>query len=298
MVVLTTEKDHQREPLLARKCRSCCEVRWRAEFDNLYTKRCVYCTRKVLSAAHCNACGDPSGLTRDRKPRRYCDKSACQDAKRAEVGKVVSEMAARKMSARRSKVCPVCAKRKPLTDEFWSVGRRTVAGEKRYESYCRSCKAADARVRYATDEQRRTAARARAARHREEMLRRRAEDPEFNAAFLERKRASSAREREVRRLRREEAKRVPAQQPSSGTGPEMPAQPLMVAIDAWIAREEITEVAAADRLGTTDRRFRDWRKGGNTRMSIVDRALSAMDLLWFDVYDPATYPEVEAIWEG
>jgi hypothetical protein len=39
MVVLTTEKDHQREPLLARKCRSCCEVRWRAEFDNLYTKR-------------------------------------------------------------------------------------------------------------------------------------------------------------------------------------------------------------------------------------------------------------------
>lgn len=300
MVVLTTTKDRQREPLLARKCRSCCEVRWRAEFDNLYTKRCVYCTRRLMKAAHCKSCGDPSGLTMERKPRRFCGKPECQKARRAEVGEAVAKAAARKMEARNSKVCPVCAKRKPLTDEFWSVGRRTRDGAERFESYCRTCKAADARVRYATNEERRERARERARQHREDVMRRRAEDPAFNAAWLERKREQSAREREVKRQRRAEAKRR-AEQPqhgSSGTGPEMPARPLMVLIDAWMEREGLTDLAAAARLGTSDRRFRDWRKGGNTRMSIVDKALIAMDMLWWEVWSPDEYPEVAKIWEG
>lgn len=109
-------------------------------------------------------------------------------------------------------------------------------------------------------------------------------------------RAAYARERKLRKAGQDVVPHLDVMHENGG--PPLPAQPLMVAIDEWMAREGLSDVAAAALIGTADRRFREWRHGGNTRLAIADAALVAMDLLWFDVWPEDQYPDVAAIWEG
>ena len=79
----------------------------------------------------------------------------------------------------------------------------------------------------------------------------------------------------------------------------MPVGPLVDAALAWIERHGLTLDAAGARFGVDEKTIRRWRDDrGSVRLSDADSVLVAIDLLWFDVWDPAVYPEVAAIWEG
>jgi hypothetical protein len=187
----------------------------------------------------------------------------------------------------------------PLTYEHFGPLKRDPETREiiNFDAYCRGCKRALNNDRYATDEKFRTRARKRAAAWKARTDARRLVDPVFDAEYMARRRKwdQAAKQRAKQRA----TSVVSAPPPSSGHGPNMPAQPLARIIDAWAEREELDDATVAEFLGVTDRRFREWRHPGVcTRLEIADRCLLALDLNWFDVWSPEEYPEVAKMWEG
>lgn len=292
MVVLLPVSDTGSRLKIARKCQRCHEIRWRCEWESIHTNLCIPCVRKA-AARRCRHCKGPVPVVRTDRHRKYCDAEECQAAK-------VQTLAYRGLRARQAKMgttkmCPACGKAKPRTAEFWAVSKRDGSTVQQLDSYCRPCRAADMRARYETDEKRKMDARARAKRQKQRIRERMAKDPVFAAEMRAKKRAWE------RNWKQRVAEREAAEETfSSGTGPEMLVGPLMPTIDAWLVRMELDDEAGAKRLGVSSKRFREWRKrpDAKTRMSLVDSCLVGMDVLWFDVFDPAVYPDVAAIWEG
>ena len=87
----------------------------------------------------------------------------------------------------------------------------------------------------------------------------------------------------------------------------VPAGPLAVAMDRRIKRcdfEDCAGVLSAQEAvcqacGVDPRRLSAWRTGESERttLDLADRVLIGLDLLWFDVWDPARFPEVQAVFE-
>lgn len=125
-----------------------------------------------------------------------------------------------------------------------------------------------------------------------------AQDPERYAARLEANRMDY-------RLRRERAGyHVPPVKESSPSlrEPSLPAAPLATALVSYLRRNaplnpETGEPLAnpvLEGMGIEPRTFYAWRVGerASVRFAVVDRALTAMGLNWWDVWDPAEHPEV------
>ena len=87
----------------------------------------------------------------------------------------------------------------------------------------------------------------------------------------------------------------------------VPAGPLAVAMDRRIMRarfageasDSTAQMAVCAACEVDPRRLSAWRTGESTRttLDLADRVLIGLDLLWFDVWDPAEYPEVRAVFE-
>jgi hypothetical protein len=295
MVVLTNEALPYEYPALTKRCFTCREMRWRAEYPHIYARRCLPCSEGVKKA-RCAHCGGPAALDTRGLARKFCDLPECRDASHALS--TAASVEARMARARGGMhTCAVCGIEKEKNRENFTPQRRGPNGEVvKWQAWCRPCVRADRRARYASDPEVRRRVAERDARRRAEHRQRRAVDPEYIAEFRRHK-AEMARKRYWER-KRAEAQPKPRTS-SGGTGPNMIAWPLMDVVDAYIQREGIDEEAAAFRLGTTARRFNDWRRPGHsTRMSLIDRALLGLGLEWDQVYPPLWFPEIAKHWQG
>lgn len=282
---------------LARTCSKCKHLKWRVQYLNSTAKRCIACTDKLRRSAKCKNCGKPTGLYRNQHPRKYCKRTECQEARLATLIASGAQAVKRLNPPNRKKLCPACGKHKPLTEEHFTANQRNPDGTvKAFYGYCKPCAAADRRDRYATDPEYRAKHEARRKRDNAKRAERRRTDPEFDAEYRAYRLAHNALYRQRRKARRQEVDKQ-AMQPNVGR--EMIVAPLMRTIEVWREREGLNEEEAAGRLGITPRRFWDWRHpGAKTRMSIVDRCLLGLDMLWWEIWPPVEYPEVAKIWEG
>lgn len=298
MVILTNEG---LEIGIVKTCMTCKELRWRSEYAYGVAKRCLSC-QKRLARAKCKNCGDLVELTTRRRPKKFCAKPECQKARWLYCGGISGKKRSARCRARKTQTCSACGVAKPRTTEFFTpiVRDRDTGEVSRFHPWCRKCFNATRREQQKTDEahrlQRAAERRARYERQRQMF----AEDREAYEAFRERRREierAYAARRRAKRRNSEHAESRPA--PTSGHGPNIPARPLMAVIASWQERERLDDLTAAERLGVSDRRMREWRKDGAwTRLEIADKCLIALDLLWWEVWDPEEYPEVARIWEG
>jgi hypothetical protein len=294
MVVLTNEGRAFNQPMMVRSCKRCRQSKWQSQFPNVYAKRCRDCHDEIASAP-CMNCGGPSGGTKEK--RKFCDKPECEQARRLHVGRTTSESVHQRLAARTHKTCSGCGEEKRETIEFFGVSKRAPDGSVyRFAPYCRECVKGEARDRYhlrARDAAVIAERRRKREVRRERELARRAVDPEYEQRLL----AQRAKwQRDHYRKKKVAAQPKP---PSSGTGPNIIAWPLMDKIDEFMAREQLSQDEAAARLGTTSRRFREWHKADKvTRMSIAEECLKGLDLLWYEVWPPVWFPTVAAIWEA
>lgn len=296
MVVLTNEG---LSVGIVKRCVRCKQPRWRAEYQHPVAKKCIACVAKD-ERVKCRHCGGPAGLTSRGKHRKFCEKPECVRARHLHVGHVANTRRSKRIRALKTKRCPACEVTKPKTLEFFCAIARDDNGEvTRWHAWCRSCFNANRREMIRSNPE----LRAQALERRREYHRRQRElferDPEAYRAHREHRKPIERASKERRAQATDDIPQRDTEPGWSGYGPSMPAAPLMTVLDAWMESEGMSDLAAAAQLGTSDRRFRDWRKpGATTRMSLVDAALVAMDLLWFDVYPPDQYPEVAAIWEA
>lgn len=294
MVVLTNDERAYGTPVLVRKCMRCKQARWQGEFKNIYTKRCDICVEEVRQGK-CRSCGGPAGLTAREEARVYCEKPECLRACELHSAAMSARVRVRRARAAKTKVCPVCGLRKPRTHEYFVPKRRDPkTGEiEAFHAWCRPCVNAVRRDRYATDLEFRRQFAKRDEKRRARVRQRRAVDPEYDRRYREH-RAELSR---VYVAKRKQGESQPLGSPSI-VGRELPGPPLAAAIDAWIAKEGIDDHTAGERIGVADRRFREWRIGGKTRMSIADKCLVEMELLWWEVWPPDEFPEAVEIWEA
>lgn len=81
--------------------------------------------------------------------------------------------------------------------------------------------------------------------------------------------------------------------------PMLPVAPLFdrarKLVDA-LEEAKLTREEACSTAGVAPRLFRQWETGiyATVRFDVADRVLIALGLNWFDVWDPAEYPEVAA----
>lgn len=274
-----------------RRCRTCLEYLPQEAFAGHLARRCNDCWAQIRNA-RCVRCDEPAGVSTSGKPREFCE--PCRRANLVEV-----RLARGRKPLPSHRECPVCARRKPLTEEHFSIDERDPDGKPiAFHRYCRSCKAAEQRDRYHNDPQFRQQTLERNARQRAKTRQRAAADPDFAQRRREYHREHSRRFRERRRQQPEPFR-------SDDGGGMLPVEPLADAIRREL--EHLTERDFCDAplevvaaiCGTTDRTIRAWLASERieVRLNIADRALIGLNLLWFEVWDPADYPDAARLWE-
>jgi hypothetical protein len=284
------------KPGKLRRCVTCLELKPWAAFDSRDAKRCKTCKHRV-AVQTCAICGDPAGEAVRGHPRKFCTKPECRTAWFSKTRKIAVAKQAKKLAARKTKRCPTCDRKKPLTDEFWSVSGVKFDGSVRWDSYCKVCRAAIARDRHRNDPQKREQRRLSHRRYREKIRAMRDADPVFDQQMRDLHREQN------RRSRERKAERV-TEQPRSPYpgGMEIPAWPLAAFIDEQVNkhrrrlngsapdRDESVE-AMCMKLGIDSRRVREWRGGQSVvRLDVVDRVCTNAGVLWFDVFDQERFP--------
>lgn len=205
-------------------------------------------------------------------------------------------------------------------DNFGIRERHESGHVKRWDNWCRECRRAASRRYYAEAEEQRIKMRRRARWHREMedpekrarrrarnaeyQRRRRLEDPqrEKNTAkrYMERLRADPVRyERWLAKRREEYAVRQERKgkvvkgkkRPASAGGGHLPVAPLIAAIESYLKRTVLDMdgigLRPHEHVGLDERTFSEWRSGKrkSAQLDLVDRALTAMGLHWWDVYE-------------
>lgn len=289
MVVLTNEPTGMvaRHPKLVRTCTRCRRPRWAGQFRSMRARRCLSCEHEVRNGT-CTVCGGTTPPpVHGPKPRTVCDDPVCMSTVLSKGSLKARARHRAKLATRTTRHCAYCGETKPL-DAFGT-------GNSSY--WCRSCRNAVMRDRYRNDERVRqqTLERVRRAHERHTV---RMQDPAYAEAYRAKDRARR-RAREERR-QQEEAQQTQGNVPGySGTGPSMPVAPLWAAVERFMEDRGMTKGATAALFGTSERSLWRWEHDGAwVRLEQADAALVAMDMLWFEVWDEAEYPEVAAIWEG
>lgn len=253
-----------------------------------------------MRSSVCVVCRRPVPLSAKGEPRKVCAKpSDCATVLRKRIGARGNAVKARRWrqsSAARWKVCPCCGVRKARTSENFAVAKRAPDGSvTTLDSTCKPCRAAEARDRYASDPERRRKVLARAKRQRERIEARCAVDPEFAAEWAEKR----------RRWDRERAARLrdvlPEPEPLRVVhgGPRLPGQPLGEAIERAARFVEGGFEPLCELVGVAPRTVYAWKTGERSAELVnADGVLEALDLLWWEVWDPERYPEVVAVFEG
>lgn len=86
----------------------------------------------------------------------------------------------------------------------------------------------------------------------------------------------------------------------------LPSAPLAAAIVQVAAEEAQGDhghdrrlITVCERAGVSDRTMRFWRSGVRTEVefAVADRALLALDLLWWEVWPPEQFPDVAELFE-
>src|ERR1044072_1872763 len=169
-----------RNPTRMRTCVTCKKLQPRQAFPHFQAKRCSRCV--VLMASHpCKNCGGPAGETANSKPRIYCEKPECVQARRVETMAHARKVQLQRMAQRRSKVCPSCGNRMLKTLENFGAYKRAPDGTVlKWDPYCRPCRKALNRDRHANDPQIRAKSNDRTKRWHDRIAERRREDPEFD----------------------------------------------------------------------------------------------------------------------
>lgn len=280
-----------------KRCVTCGQVKPWSAFDSKWSKRCKTCKHQVISQP-CRICGEPTGMGARYKARRLCGRPECQSEWHSVLRKATLVKQQQKIAARKTRRCPNCDRRKPLTAEFWSPGPVRKDNLPSWDSYCKSCRAALMRDRHRRNPELREKRIARQARHREEVRARRAIDPIFDEQVRQKIREYDRRSR-ARRAERE----IAANKPHYAGGPEIPAFPLAAFIDREATREQRqlnghapdmdeTLESVCRNLGVDSRRVREWRKQPNAavRLDVADRVITNAGRLWFDIYDEERFP--------
>jgi hypothetical protein len=220
--------------------------------------------------ARCESCGGSVGLNARNRPRKFCLKPECQTAQRSKAGR----RGAARYKNRKTKVCPACGKRKPLTEKFWGAMMRAEDGSiVRWQGYCRPCKHADSIARLHTD-----------ARRRKQACRR----------------AAQARERRKLGIPADDQRRVATPEVDREDDAELPIEPFAKWLEgrllAYGGVERLASVVGIND-STPLRRIIDRSDRGRpkkfVRLSFVDRCLTREgSRLLFDLY-PELYPDVE-----
>lgn len=124
-------------------------------------------------------------------------------------------------------------------------------------------------------------------------------DPERHRRYLESVRLGY----HLRKERRGEQSRPrnSAQRPAAEEGfSALPAFPLGDAVCALAEREGIDFATACARMETPERTVFAWvqREREIVQFDVADRALTRLDLFWWEVWPPDAYPDVQRIFEG
>lgn len=268
----------------------------------LLTKYCGKCRR---SRPVCNFFVDRSTTTGLTASCKDCSRERSRSYRRRRAENDGEHLGRVRKKTNKPHRCTICGETKFLTAKNFD----RVKGGKQWSPYCKECRREQIRRYQDENREKYNAARRakQAAETPEEREVRLAKSREYSRTYRlrhqndpeywERRRMGNALYREKKGQKTGRSPIAPVE--NFGSGPEMPVKPLMEAIDAWIKRHGYNDEEAADRLGVASRRFREWRTSQPfTRMSVADRCMTRMGLLWWEVWDEAKYPEVAEIWEG
>lgn len=225
-------------------------------------------------------CGEPAGLKPNGERRLLCGSEECRRENRRRAGEAGAR--ARTYAVGPTKRCPGCGKEKPRTTEHFAVARRDPeTGEAtKLDCTCKSCRAAFTRDKYRSDPAFRARVLERARAQRRRLMDRCREDPAFRERFMERR-------REWERARRERLRRGEPGDDASGWSREsIDARPVLAVVDHFLARTGQEREALAEAAGFPARAFSRWRTSGRASVGLVDALLIAMDLLWWEAFDP------------
>ena len=272
-----------------RECSTCHEVKPRAEYESPRARRCAACTEAARSASVCGVCGVSLPLKAKGQPQRECAAQACRDETRRRA--VAAAHAARRAAyaARTELACSWCETVKPWDDDHYSPRQRINGVTTKRDTVCKPCQAAIVRDRYHADPERRRQNLARARARQKEIARRMDADPEYAE--------------QVREQRREWARSARARQDAEPVrfdpgAAVLPGRPLgeFVTLRAQTTPGGMDALAA--RLQVSHKTVAAWRAGErDVAVGIADAALVALDVLWFDVWDPDKHPEAAAVFD-
>lgn len=209
------------------------------------------------------------------------------------------------------RVCSHCHLPRDLGRTFYICRRKLKGNLTDYDSVCKKCRIKSiqkiAAARVATPEGR-AEQQAEWARHRKAWRKRHPErsraqirryrerlrkDPVRHAASLEIARINY-------RLKAEREGRGAIRAIASVRGaddlPRVPVQPLLAVLSDIADDGEDSWTDLSESIGVSDRSMRRWKTGEVTDVSFdtADRILTALGLLWFDVWNEADFPEVHA----
>lgn len=126
-------------------------------------------------------------------------------------------------------------------------------------------------------------------------IRRRA-NPVHRAEDLEKARIQARLRKERRQGRHPETVRRSSQaaRPPDAL-PKLPSAPLIARIDQRLEMTGSNETELAAIAGIPERRFYEWRNGGQARYDAVDKVLMALDLLPQDIWDEEVLASIGAV---
>lgn len=271
------------------------------------------------TCAICEA-GLPPGYTRSR-PRVVCDDSACMSEVRRFAARRRAAIARRKAAEATSKWCAFCGVDHPRTDEFYyrqgnrldawckkdRLARHKARREANIEKYRARARELAAEARRLETPEQREARRARD-REREAAAYKRNPEPFRERSRRYRKRVNrDAKRRQARienrrmyaRLRTEQKSGrlsmrppMPGRNYKDGSRDDLRCRPLGALVALEAAKRDLTLAEMAALCGLNEKQVYDWRHNFvKTRLAVGERVLIALDMVWWDVFDKAEWPD-------
>jgi hypothetical protein len=209
--------------------------------------------------------------------------------------------------------CSRCGREARLTAANYYVTRPRVEGVQRFDYRCKPCAREVGREKYRRQKE-----------SGERLARKREVGREAQRRYEQRHpdRVRAARKRYVARLKRQptrwaerlDNRRIQAalrreaetgtarrQAPRADTprtvlterGGMLPSGPLVALVESR-ARGVVALTEACEALAIDERQYRSWKAGQRVQLDVAERVIHAANLLWFDVYDEARWPEAHA----
>lgn len=280
VVMRAPEPSALRRRRVVATCRNCGETKPTASgFPDLLARWCTDC--RTCSVCRCRLCSH--GV-------QSCSRECAAVARTA-----------RALAARVKAGCTACGLPKPRDEENFAVCKRDADGQAlKFDAWCRSCRSAYQRDKYATSPEMRALAIARAARARAAREKRVAEDPEYAERWRQQKARWNRAERERRKARKAAPQKDPNNLGGRRTGAKMPVAPLLEVLDGLAASRRADGGTYSfdllcESVGIAGRTVSRWRRGEveNVSLPTADAILVNTHLNLHDVWDEQQLREGE-----